>query len=52
MTNPIEELRIPRKKKKRIKRLKTNVFKVKCWQDKVTKRVFFDVFFIVNKHDL
>lgn len=52
MTNPIEELRIPRKKKKQIKKLKTNVFKVKCWRDKVTKRVFFDVFFKVNKYGL
>lgn len=43
----IIRLRIPRKIKKKIKR-KSNyykVFKIICYKDTFTKRIFFDIFF-------
>lgn len=52
--NKINRVRIPRKIKKRIKKSKYNVFKIKCWEDQLTKKYFFDIFFHVNlkQHDL
>ena len=52
---PIEDLRVPRKIKKRIKKSKYNIYKIikiKCYRNCVTNKIYYDLFFTTNTKEL